>query len=124
MSNPAESAVADTRDRLIQAAREVFMEEGYRASVEGISKGAWTRAREPEWSPVCHRACVANPGRLPGEPVGDWTLKRVSHDFCDLCPDTSAAPMFLWGGFLAGLRQNIATPLDPNGWLARLGRSQ
>jgi AcrR family transcriptional regulator len=40
MSNPAESAVADTRDRLIQAAREAFMEEGYRASVEGIAARA------------------------------------------------------------------------------------
>lgn len=40
MSNPAESAVAETRNRLIQAAREAFMAEGYRASVEGIAARA------------------------------------------------------------------------------------
>jgi len=40
MSNPAESAVADTRNRLIQAARAAFMEEGYRASVDGIAARA------------------------------------------------------------------------------------
>ena len=40
MSNPAESAVADTRNRLIQAARVAFMAEGYRASVEGIAARA------------------------------------------------------------------------------------
>lgn len=40
MSNPAEAAVADTRNRLIQAARKAFMEEGYRASVDGIAARA------------------------------------------------------------------------------------
>ena len=40
MSNPAESAVADTRNRLIQAAREAFMADGYRASVDGIAARA------------------------------------------------------------------------------------
>jgi len=40
MSNPAEAAVADTRNRLIQAAREAFMAEGYRASVDGIAARA------------------------------------------------------------------------------------
>lgn len=40
MSNLAESAVADTRNRLIQAAREAFMAEGYRASVDGIAARA------------------------------------------------------------------------------------
>ncbi len=40
MSNLAESAVAETRNRLIQAAREAFMEEGYRASVDGIAARA------------------------------------------------------------------------------------
>lgn len=40
MSNPVEAAVADTRNRLIQAAREAFMEEGYRASVDGIAARA------------------------------------------------------------------------------------
>ncbi len=40
MPHPAESAVADTRNRLIQAAREAFMEEGYRASVDGIAARA------------------------------------------------------------------------------------
>lgn len=39
MSNSAE-AVAETRNRLIQAAREAFMEEGYRASVDGIAARA------------------------------------------------------------------------------------
>ncbi len=32
--------ITDTRDRLIQAAREAFMEEGYRASVDGIAARA------------------------------------------------------------------------------------
>jgi len=40
MSNPAEAAVADTRNRLIQAAREAFMADGYRASVDGIAARA------------------------------------------------------------------------------------
>lgn len=40
MSNPAEAAVADTRNRLIHAARVAFMEEGYRASVDGIAARA------------------------------------------------------------------------------------
>lgn len=40
MSNPAENAVADTRNRLIKAAREAFMAEGYRASVDGIAARA------------------------------------------------------------------------------------
>jgi len=40
MSNLAESATADTRNRLIQAAREAFMAEGYRASVDGIAARA------------------------------------------------------------------------------------
>ena len=40
MSNPAESSVADTRNRLIQAAREAFMTEGYRASVDSIAARA------------------------------------------------------------------------------------
>lgn len=40
MSHPAESTVADTRDRLIQAARDAFMAEGYRASVDGIAARA------------------------------------------------------------------------------------
>ncbi len=40
MSNPAETAVADTRNRLIQAAREAFMAEGYRASVDSIAARA------------------------------------------------------------------------------------
>lgn len=38
MSIPAE--ITDTRNRLIQAAREAFMEEGYRASVDGIAARA------------------------------------------------------------------------------------
>jgi AcrR family transcriptional regulator len=38
MSNPAE--IADTRNRLIQAARVAFMAEGYRASVDGIAARA------------------------------------------------------------------------------------
>ena len=40
MSNSAESAVTETRSRLIQAAREAFMAEGYRASVDGIAARA------------------------------------------------------------------------------------
>lgn len=40
MSISAEAAVAETRNRLIQAAREAFMEEGYRASVDGIAARA------------------------------------------------------------------------------------
>lgn len=40
MSNPAETACAETRNRLIQAAREAFMAEGYRASVDGIAARA------------------------------------------------------------------------------------
>lgn len=40
MSNLAESAVTETRNRLIQAARVAFMEEGYRASVDGIAARA------------------------------------------------------------------------------------
>ena len=40
MSNPAETAGAETRNRLIQAAREAFMAEGYRASVDGIAARA------------------------------------------------------------------------------------
>ncbi len=36
----AEAAVAETRTRLIQAAREAFMAEGYRASVDGIAARA------------------------------------------------------------------------------------
>lgn len=40
MSNPTEAAVAETRNRLIQAARVAFMEEGYRASVDGIAARA------------------------------------------------------------------------------------
>ncbi|OIP17955.1 MAG: hypothetical protein AUK53_01605 [Betaproteobacteria bacterium CG2_30_59_46] len=39
MSSPAEAA-AETRNRLIQAAREAFMAEGYRASVDGIAARA------------------------------------------------------------------------------------
>jgi len=39
MSSPAEAA-AETRNRLIQAAREAFMAEGYRASVGGIAARA------------------------------------------------------------------------------------
>ena len=39
--SPAEDTVAsETRTRLIQAAREAFMEEGYRASVDGIAARA------------------------------------------------------------------------------------
>lgn len=37
---PIFTDVTDTRDRLIQAAREAFMEEGYRASVDGIAARA------------------------------------------------------------------------------------
>lgn len=40
MSSPAEIAGAETRNRLIQAAREAFMAEGYRASVDGIAARA------------------------------------------------------------------------------------
>ncbi len=40
MGHPAESAITETRNRLIQAAREAFMEEGYRASVDGIASRA------------------------------------------------------------------------------------
>ena len=40
MQNPTESTVTETRSRLIQAAREAFMAEGYRASVEGIAARA------------------------------------------------------------------------------------
>ncbi|MBZ0106664.1 MAG: TetR/AcrR family transcriptional regulator [Sulfuricella denitrificans] len=40
MSQPAEASVTETRTRLIQAAREAFMEEGYRASVDGIAARA------------------------------------------------------------------------------------
>ena len=40
MSDPEESASVDTRTRLIQAAREAFMKEGYRASVDGIAARA------------------------------------------------------------------------------------
>jgi TetR/AcrR family transcriptional repressor of mexJK operon len=40
MPDPEESATADTRTRLIQAAREAFMKEGYRASVDGIAARA------------------------------------------------------------------------------------
>jgi len=39
MSSPAEAA-AETRNRLNQAAREAFMAEGYRASVDGIAARA------------------------------------------------------------------------------------
>jgi len=39
MSSPAEAA-AETRNRLIQAAREAVMAEGYRASVDGIAARA------------------------------------------------------------------------------------
>lgn len=52
-------------------------------------------------------ACVVAPGRLPGEPIGDWTRKREPR-ICDLCPDTSAAPRFLWGGVPPGRWQFIA----------------
>ncbi|GAO36365.1 hypothetical protein SCT_1771 [Sulfuricella sp. T08] len=40
MGHPAESAITETRNRLIQAAREAFMEEGYRASVDSIASRA------------------------------------------------------------------------------------
>lgn len=40
MINPTESVVTETRSRLIQAARDAFMAEGYRASVEGIAARA------------------------------------------------------------------------------------
>lgn len=40
MSNPAETSVTDTRNRLIQAAREAFMAKGYRASMDGIAARA------------------------------------------------------------------------------------
>lgn len=40
MLNPVESALTETRSRLIQAARDAFMAEGYRASVEGIAARA------------------------------------------------------------------------------------
>ncbi len=40
MSQPAETSLTETRTRLIQAAREAFMQEGYRASVEGIAARA------------------------------------------------------------------------------------
>ncbi|MBU1689893.1 MAG: TetR/AcrR family transcriptional regulator [Gammaproteobacteria bacterium] len=40
MGHPAEPAITETRNRLIQAAREAFMEEGYRASVDGIASRA------------------------------------------------------------------------------------
>ena len=40
MGHPAESAITETRNRLIQAAREAFMAEGYRASVDGIAARA------------------------------------------------------------------------------------
>lgn len=37
---PISTDITDTRNRLIQAAREAFMEEGYRASVDGIAARA------------------------------------------------------------------------------------
>lgn len=40
MSRPETTASTDTRRRLIQAAREAFMKEGYRASVDGIAARA------------------------------------------------------------------------------------
>ncbi|MDD5240343.1 MAG: TetR/AcrR family transcriptional regulator [Sulfuricella sp.] len=40
MSEPKENITADTRTRLIQAAREAFMAEGYRASVDRIAARA------------------------------------------------------------------------------------
>ena len=40
MSISAEAAATETRTRLIHAAREAFMEEGYRASVDGIAARA------------------------------------------------------------------------------------
>lgn len=40
MSHPAEAAFADSRQRLIRAAAEAFMEEGYRASMDRIAERA------------------------------------------------------------------------------------
>lgn len=40
MSHPETTASAETRRRLIRAAREAFMKEGYRASVDGIAARA------------------------------------------------------------------------------------
>ena len=40
MSYPAESVFVDSRQRLIEAAREAFLEEGYRASVDRIAARA------------------------------------------------------------------------------------
>lgn len=40
MNNPHEGASFDTRTRLVHAAREAFMKEGYRASVDGIAARA------------------------------------------------------------------------------------
>lgn len=40
MSHPETTVSTDTRRRLIQAAREAFMKEGYRASVDGIAARA------------------------------------------------------------------------------------
>ncbi|MFA7268506.1 MAG: TetR/AcrR family transcriptional regulator [Sterolibacterium sp.] len=40
MSHPAESVFAGTRTRLIQAAKEAFMKEGYQASVDRIASRA------------------------------------------------------------------------------------
>lgn len=40
MVNSHESASFDTRTRLVQAAREAFMKEGYRASMDGIAARA------------------------------------------------------------------------------------
>ncbi len=40
MAHPAESVFVDSRRRLIEAAREAFLEEGYRASVDRIAARA------------------------------------------------------------------------------------
>lgn len=40
MSHTADTIITETRTRLIQAAREAFMAEGYRASVDGIAARA------------------------------------------------------------------------------------
>ena len=53
------------------------------------------------------------PGRLPGEPIGGWTLKSEPQ-VCDHCPDISAAPTFLWG-VPPGQSQNTGQLLDPHG---------
>ena len=58
-----------------------------------------------------------------GWEVGDCTIKRAGYWICDYCPDTLAAPTFLWGGFPSGRQLSITKPLGSNGWQARYGRS-